>query len=139
MSCDDVDVARQTGMDGIWVMDCFIDSSKFDKLLRTKMFVVTGREDRFNGYVFRSVFENKDVPCYFFTNIRNHKSEKIEHSAAEDEHGCVNRNDIDKWVDCVPRFYSDVFVKMWKKDVTSDEHRIAWAAHWKSQILTSLY
>jgi hypothetical protein len=135
MSCDEVDVARQTGMDGIWLMSCFIDCSKFDELLRTKMFVVTGREDRFNGYVFRSVFENKDVPCYFFTNIRNYKFEKMEHVDMNYEHGYVDAGDLEKWLGGVSRFYSDVFVKMWKRDVTSDEYKIAWAAHWKSQIL----
>ena len=135
MSCEDVDVARQDGEDGIWVMDCFIDCSKFNELLRKQLFFRTGCEDQFNGYVIRSVFENKDVPCYFFTNIRNYKSERMEHVAMDNEYGCVNTNDIDKWVDGVPRFYSNVFVKMWKKDVTSDEHRIAWADHWKSQLL----
>ena len=135
MSCDDVDVARQTGMDGIWVMNCFIDCSKFDEVMNVKLFKVTGREDRFNGSVYRSGFENKDVPCYFFTNVKNYKFEKFDDVDDEDEHGCANTNNIEKWVDGVPRIYSDVFVKMWKKDVTSDEHRIAWADHWKSQIL----
>ena len=135
MDHEDVHLGRQDGKDGIWFKDCGIDALRFYALFKTRMHVAVGLNNQFNGVGFHSIFENKDVPFYYFTNLRNHKLERLEYEMLPDGGGIVSEAMLDGWYDNEPCFYSDVFVKFWRKDVTSEAQRKAWAEFWKSLVL----
>ena len=136
MDHEDVRLDKQDGTDGIWFKDCGIDAIQFYELFKTRMHVAVGLNNQFNGVGFHSIFENKDVPFYYFTNLRNHRLKRLEYEMLPDGGGIVSQDMLDDWYDNEPCFYSDVFVKFWRKDVTSEAQRKAWAEFWKSLVLS---
>ena len=135
MDYKEVHPSDQDGRDGIWFMDCGLGMELFHDLFKTQIYVVHGLDTKFDGVGFRSIFENKKVPYYFFTNLRNHKQERLGYEVACDGGRRADHRAIAKWYDNEPMFYSDVFVKLWKKDVVQEVTKEAWADHWKFLVL----
>ena len=134
MDHEAVHLGKQDGVDGIWFKDCCFDVARFFELFDTEVYVVDGASNQFDGVGFRTKFKNKDVPFYFFTDLRNHKMERLGYEVVKG--GRLDNEVVAKWYDNTPLFYATVFVKLWKRDVTSDVARGLWMEHWKALVLS---
>jgi hypothetical protein len=125
---------NQTGKDGFWVNNAVIDVHRFYSQFDTSIYIIGITVNKlFQGIGFQSEQEHEGGPVYFFTKLRNHKGVGLPFKILGRD--CVNESVMEKWFDGVYKFTSDVFVKVFRRTVTSAAERVAWAECWKRTVL----
>ena len=123
----------QTGIDGFWVYGVIVDINKLYTRIPMSIYRCVSSNTRFKGIGFRSRPVEVGDPVYFFTNIRNHKGVRPKPNIVESTG--VNREVLGEWIDNSSCFSSDVFVKLFRRDVTLASEKLAWADCFKDLVL----